>query len=109
MHYRYGHYLQDSLPFVMSSANSSLRQRGGQKEKKASQIQPAPRANQVNGFVDATTKSPDTASKWEYNLALGVITVIAFITRFWGINHPDEVVFDEVHFGKVCLAALLGN
>ncbi|KAF4997591.1 hypothetical protein F66182_16333, partial [Fusarium sp. NRRL 66182] len=28
------------------------------------------------------------------------MTVLAFATRFWMINYPDEVVFDEVHFGK---------
>ncbi|KAK1069373.1 Dolichyl-phosphate-mannose--protein mannosyltransferase 4 [Friedmanniomyces endolithicus] len=37
---------------------------------------------------------------WEYKLALAVITVLAFVTRFWGISHPNQVVFDEVHFGK---------
>ncbi len=40
-------------------------------------------------------------SEWDYKLALVVITVLSFITRFWGISHPNEVVFDEVHFGKV--------
>lgn len=38
-----------------------------------------------------------------HKLALFVVTVAAFITRFWKINHPDQVVFDEVHFGKVGL------
>lgn len=33
---------------------------------------------------------------WAVCLAL---TAIAFIVRFWRISHPDEVVFDEVHFG----------
>ena len=45
------------------------------------------------------------ASSWsgelDYKLALGLITILAFVTRFWGISHPNEVVFDEVHFGKV--------
>jgi dolichyl-phosphate-mannose-protein mannosyltransferase len=40
-------------------------------------------------------------SEWDYKLALAIITVLAFVTRFWGISHPNEVVFDEVHFGKV--------
>ena len=40
-------------------------------------------------------------SEWDYKLVLAVITAAAFITRFWGIGHPNEVVFDEVHFGKV--------
>ena len=44
---------------------------------------------------------------WDYKLALGVITVLAFLTRFWGISHPNQVVFDEVHFGKVCRVHIL--
>lgn len=42
-------------------------------------------------------------SEWDYKLALAIITVLAFVTRFYGISHPNQVVFDEVHFGKVCL------
>ena len=41
--------------------------------------------------------------QWDYRVALGIITIAAFATRFWGISHPNEVVFDEVHFGKVCM------
>ena len=37
-----------------------------------------------------------------YKIALILVTIVSFITRFWKINHPDQVVFDEVHFGKVC-------
>lgn len=33
-------------------------------------------------------------------IALGVITALAFCTRFYSISYPDQVVFDEVHFGK---------
>jgi dolichyl-phosphate-mannose-protein mannosyltransferase len=36
----------------------------------------------------------------DYQIGFGVITSLAFLTRFWGISHPNEVVFDEVHFGK---------
>ncbi|TCD71835.1 hypothetical protein EIP91_003178 [Steccherinum ochraceum] len=28
------------------------------------------------------------------------LTALAFALRFYKINHPDQVVFDEVHFGK---------
>ncbi|KAH9840262.1 glycosyltransferase family 39 protein [Rhodofomes roseus] len=35
------------------------------------------------------------------NIAVvGILTVLAFALRFYKINHPDQVVFDEVHFGK---------
>lgn len=39
--------------------------------------------------------------EWDYRIAITLITLLAFVTRFWGISHPNEVVFDEVHFGKV--------
>ncbi|KAI0923934.1 hypothetical protein AcW1_006746 [Taiwanofungus camphoratus] len=31
---------------------------------------------------------------------VAILTVVAFALRFYKINHPDQVVFDEVHFGK---------
>lgn len=40
-------------------------------------------------------------SQLGYSLSLLLVTLGAFATRFWKINHPDQVVFDEVHFGKV--------
>lgn len=65
-------------------------------------------AVQVNGntaqetlqSVKATAKDV-VQNDWDYKLALVIITALAFLTRFWGISHPDQVVFDEVHFGKV--------
>lgn len=80
----------------MSTADTSLRQRGQKDKQKAN--------GKLKDDVDALLNSAkDSAvSEWDYKLALGVITVLAFITRFFGISHPDEVVFDEVHFGKVC-------
>ena len=73
----------------------------------------------MNGNVDFD-KSPAAKSKsktagasksdWDFKVALGVITALAFLTRFWGITHPDQVVFDEVHFGKVCwIASTMGD
>ena len=40
-------------------------------------------------------------SEWDYWLAMTIMTVLAFATRFYRIDYPNEVVFDEVHFGKV--------
>nr|CAG8474520.1 5915_t:CDS:10 [Entrophospora candida] len=31
---------------------------------------------------------------------LSILTILSFITRFYKIYHPNQVVFDEVHFGK---------
>ena len=50
--------------------------------------------------LDVARKS--TGMPRSYKLALAVITALAFVTRFHNIGHPNEVVFDEVHFGKVC-------
>jgi dolichyl-phosphate-mannose-protein mannosyltransferase len=47
------------------------------------------------------TQPPPIGSDRDYRSAFFFITLMAFVTRFWGISHPKEVVFDEVHFGKV--------
>ncbi|ESK96494.1 glycosyltransferase family 39 protein [Moniliophthora roreri MCA 2997] len=33
-------------------------------------------------------------------VVISVLTALAFALRFYKINQPDQVVFDEVHFGK---------
>ncbi|KAF9006174.1 glycosyltransferase family 39 protein [Cyathus striatus] len=33
-------------------------------------------------------------------VVVATLTALAFALRFYKINHPDQVVFDEVHFGK---------
>lgn len=67
-------------------------------------------ASKKNGTASASEVEVDKllkaksagGSEIDYKIALTIITILAFVTRFWGISHPDEVVFDEVHFGKVC-------
>lgn len=58
-----------------------------------------------------SSSKPKVVSKsesgWDYRLALVVLTILAFITRFYKISYPNEVVFDEVHFGKVSEAVLI--
>ena len=49
----------------------------------------------------AAAKPAAQASERDYQIVGFFITAAAFLTRFWGISHPNEVVFDEVHFGKV--------
>lgn len=64
----------------------------------------------VDGAVDQTSEylsqlksetKQAASNDWDYKLALAVITLLAFVTRFYAITHPNQVVFDEVHFGKV--------
>ena len=84
----------------MSTPSSSLRHRGGQKDKVNPNGKLADQADDyLHNAIEASKEAVTT--QWEYKLALAVITVLSFITRFWGISHPNEVVFDEVHFGKV--------
>lgn len=82
----------------MSSPTSTLRQRTGKEKSKANG-----KVDQAEKDIkDAFTSVQQSVKKdWDYKIALGVITLLAFATRFTGISHPDEVVFDEVHFGKV--------
>jgi len=82
-------------------SSSQVRQRAGQKEKKASPSPPQSQEGDLNGILKDTKLPKAVISEWDYKTALVIITTLAFITRFWGIGHPNEVVFDEVHFGKV--------
>lgn len=76
---------------MSSSPPPSLRRRGGKKD--------------VNAYVSPSnaTAAPVSAQgpEWDYKIAMAVLTALGFLTRFWNIGYPNEVVFDEVHFGKV--------
>ena len=85
----------------MTSTPNAVRQRGGNNVKKATSINSPTRDADFDGVLELKRPASTTNSEWDYKLALTIITTLAFITRFWGIGHPNEVVFDEVHFGKV--------
>jgi dolichyl-phosphate-mannose-protein mannosyltransferase len=80
-----------------ASAQGSLRQR-----KKG--VSPAPPDDAADADDKAVLAKALAASKppseIDYHVGFVVMTALAFLTRFWGISHPNEVVFDEVHFGK---------
>ena len=81
----------------MSGTSPSLRKRGGKKETDySSDDASSPLLAGQGGSV-----APKRQSEWSYSLAMAILTVLAFVTRFWRISYPDEVIFDEVHFGKV--------
>jgi dolichyl-phosphate-mannose-protein mannosyltransferase len=91
----------------MSQVGSARKRKDASIPVKAKDSSPAgiaaPRTDELDMLVKASqTKS---AVEWDYRIALALITLLAFVTRFWGISHPNEVVFDEVHFGKVNLAS----
>jgi dolichyl-phosphate-mannose-protein mannosyltransferase len=88
----------------MSSPAGSVRQRPGKDKKRPISPNPEALSEKVANAVEKVKpyKPVQQGKEWDYKLAISVVTVLAFITRFWGIRHPDQVVFDEVHFGKVC-------
>jgi len=89
----------------MSSPVGSVRQRGQKDKKKATTSASDDKTNGTHDVLANAKQQVQQAvtREWDYKLALGIITVLAFITRFWGISHPNQVVFDEVHFGKVSM------
>ncbi|KAG6015350.1 hypothetical protein E4U41_004651, partial [Claviceps citrina] len=60
----------------------------------------APIEVEVDKLAKATAQKNESICERDHWAALSLTTVLAFVTRFWGISHPNEVVFDEVHFGK---------
>ncbi|GES58799.1 mannosyltransferase PMTI [Aspergillus terreus] len=74
------------------SSSPSLRKRGGKGG--------TPVPSEVSSSVPTVQGVTPKRSEWDYRLAMTVLTVLAFITRFYKISYPNEVVFDEVHFGK---------
>jgi dolichyl-phosphate-mannose-protein mannosyltransferase len=77
----------------------SLRQRNVPSKKATDPTTEA--EPELDKLVKAAQKKVTKDNEIDYKIVLVVITVLAFVTRFWGISHPNEVVFDEVHFGKV--------
>jgi dolichyl-phosphate-mannose-protein mannosyltransferase len=87
----------------MASPQASVRQRPASNSKKANLAGANVKDDELDTlFAKAKQENQGSGSQWDYKLGFAVVTILAFATRFWGISHPNEVVFDEVHFGKVC-------
>lgn len=85
-----------------AAAAGGLRHRQGGPKKKDGGASNVSSDVELETLVKTKAKAAKADSEIEYKIAGVVITALAFLTRFWGIHHPNEVVFDEVHFGKVC-------
>ncbi|RYP23095.1 hypothetical protein DL765_001350 [Monosporascus sp. GIB2] len=83
---------------MSSEPQGTLRQRNVPASSKKKNGAPVDTAIEQVAKVKDRGKGP--GSEWEYRIAFTIITILAFVSRFWGITHPNEVVFDEVHFGK---------
>ncbi|KAJ3195036.1 hypothetical protein HDU67_004525, partial [Dinochytrium kinnereticum] len=65
-------------------------------------------ADQLKAFVDdAKFQESQSAGAWTFMLI--VVSAISFLTRAYRIDHPNQVVFDEVHFGKFASYYLRGE
>jgi dolichyl-phosphate-mannose-protein mannosyltransferase len=73
---------------------STLRKRAGKGGKK----EPAAADPVILDDVKAPVERQENPVY--HKVALVLVTIVAFATRFYKINYPNEVVFDEVHFGK---------
>lgn len=83
-----------------ATPQGTLRQRNVGPKKGTESPGVAPEA-ELDKLAKAAMRKAVTDGEREHKAALSLITILAFVTRFWGISHPNEVVFDEVHFGKV--------
>ncbi|KAG5984039.1 hypothetical protein E4U55_006268 [Claviceps digitariae] len=75
-----------------------LRQRTSGSKK----VEPTEAAIEVelDKLAKAAAQKHGSTCERDHWVAFSLTTILAFVTRFWGISHPNEVVFDEVHFGK---------
>lgn len=81
-----------------STPQGGLRQRKPREKSSSPDAVDRVSSKATEKHITVSTKAKgETAHKITFSL----ITLLAFATRFWGISHPNEVVFDEVHFGKV--------
>jgi hypothetical protein len=93
----------------MASPQAGLRQRNVPASSKKKSAAASDSETDSLAKVNKKKAAPTNNSDWDYKIAFSIITALAFVSRFWGINHPNEVVFDEVHFGKVSSADLRGS
>ena len=55
------------------------------------------------GFTSwhSSSKSSQLHFNIHHRTALVFVTILAFVTRFWSLDYPSEVVFDEAHTMRV--------
>ncbi|KAL1894128.1 Dolichyl-phosphate-mannose--protein mannosyltransferase 4 [Ceratocystis pirilliformis] len=83
-----------------STPQGTLRHRKGALYEISSDLDPndeIPDETAKKNNKGSAIKAKCETAHW---FTFSIMTLMAFATRFWGISHPDEVVFDEVHFGK---------
>ncbi|ORY81948.1 Dolichyl-phosphate-mannose-protein mannosyltransferase-domain-containing protein [Protomyces lactucae-debilis] len=72
---------------------ADVRYRGNKHKQPALVARDGPLDQKINAALN-------NRSTTQWRLAFAVIVALAFATRFYRIDFPSKVVFDEVHFGK---------
>ena len=90
-----------------ASAHGSLRQRKKGTSPAPAAASSADSQEEISALAKAKARAKQPG-ELDYYVGFAVVTALGFLTRFWGIGHPDQVVFDEVHFGKVGQVADFG-
>lgn len=85
----------------VSTPQGSVRHRNVPGSKKKDTVAATTTDAEFDNALKPLTKANVAGSDRDYKVTFIFVTALAFLTRFWGISHPNEVVFDEVHFGKV--------
>lgn len=98
----------------MAVVNRSKNKRSSQNDEKSGLSDDDNKYSKLNNdkyefIAQNWLLSPLPAPKYHYTIWITISTLIAFITRFWKIWEPKEVVFDEVHFGKFASYYLQGT
>ncbi|EKM81771.1 hypothetical protein AGABI1DRAFT_118848 [Agaricus bisporus var. burnettii JB137-S8] len=75
-----------------SSYSGSVTSESVQNDEHVAEIFQSPRSR---SHVEQMLDTPSASM-----VVVAILTTIAFALRFYKISHPDQVVFDEVHFGK---------
>ncbi|KAF8159439.1 glycosyltransferase family 39 protein [Crassisporium funariophilum] len=89
---------------MSDKGKSTLRQRASHAEPSNLEYE----STQDDEHVGLVYQNPKNRNQIELMLethkgsvvVVTILTALAFALRFYKINHPDQVVFDEVHFGK---------
>lgn len=94
---------------MQSPSGTGVRHRPGKDKKRPTTPNPDILSDKGANIIEKAKpyKPVQQGKEWDYKIAITVITALAFVLRFWGISHPDQVVFDEVHFGKVLPTSFL--
>ncbi|KAJ3375100.1 hypothetical protein GGF31_005822 [Allomyces arbusculus] len=82
-------------------SKSGLRHRKPQNDEQQPLLEVDTNGKDSKPTSNAAVSAPAaTESRAFGNLLLWVATLASFVTRFYAISFPSQVVFDEVHFGK---------